>query len=1071
MEGRSFSLIDCVFSWSIQDALNPNLYKSQVKKIPETFTSTEEYFSSFLAPLVEETHADLLSAVTRLSRAPSYQLSSIQREINYRAPTDFSYKIVLRKARNSNPSGSVPYRPQGGDLAVLTDVRPTCISDLNRPTMPFLLAYVQGMDNEQISIRSSKPVMIEQTMQSYQKKQIDLFFVFLTNVTTNIRIWKALHPDPLRGNLDMIYKVIHMNADEEKDCAWCLFENNMVSLPSIESYGLNDSQEAAIASCVKTWRCCHENSVKLIWGPPGTGKTKTVGLLLLVLLGMKCQTITCAPTLIAVTELASRLVRLVAGTFEYETYGLGDIVLFGSSERMGMDDQTNLLHVFLDYRVEMLHKCFSPSSGWNTSLLSMINLLEDAQGQYGRYVAYRKLGINIDDNHEMEDENSSRDNETCEGSILTLQEFVKKRFSAYKERLKFCVVNLYTHLPTHHISLEVVKNMMVALDLLGSIGTLLNSYDYGDEGLTETLYDTEKETEFVGQFAELRAAIKSCLLMLKSLAHSIQVPDFTQRFVIKNMCLDNACILFCTASSSYKLNTERSRPLDLLVIDEAAQLKECESTIPFQLPGLRHAILVGDERQLPAMIRSKISGEAGYGRSMFERLVSLGQKKHLFNVQYRMHPAISSFPNKAFYEGLILDATMVKHSSHEKRFLHGNIYGAYSFINVAYGKEQFGHLLSKKNMVEVAVVCNIVASLFKGFSATKQRMSIGIISPYTAQVHAIQERLERNYSGHSDRGFTVSIRSVDGFQGGEEDVIIISTVRSNINGSIGFLSNPQRANVALTRARHCLWILGNEATLVKSDTVWTKLVTDAKRRGCLFNADEDKHMCEAVVTALIELEQFDTLLTRDSPLFKHARWRVCFGDDFNKSVGHIRNKEVHKQVIKLLEKLASGWRDEKMKHKNEVVEVYPVSGDGELNLVWSVEVETVEGDSDWIQVLKVWDIVASSDIAKAAHKLHILFAEYAENKISRCKYQCPEGNLVVPMKWGVQVQEERIEGHEDDESRNGHAADGNTISSKSNFLGFIIISIIAIVVSVTKYLPWPILFFITCFILVFLTQQ
>ncbi|KAK8669288.1 hypothetical protein V6N13_106723 [Hibiscus sabdariffa] len=623
----------------------------------------------------------------------------------------------------------------------------------------------------------------------------------------------------------------------------------------------------------------------------------------------------------------------------------------------------------------------------------MINLLEDAQGQHGRYVTYRKLGINLDDNHEMEDENSSRGNETCEGNTLTLQEFVKKRFSVYKERLKFCVVNLYTHLPTHHISLEVVKNMMVALDSLGLIETLLNSYDYGDEGLRGTLYDTEKESEFVGHFAKLRAAIKSCLPMLKSLTHSFQVPDITHRFLIKNMCLDNACVLFCTASSSYKLNTERTRKLDLLVIDEAAQLKECESTIPFQLSGLRHAVLIGDERQLPAMIRSKleqISGEAGYGRSTFERLVPLGQKKHLFNVQYRMHPAISSFPNKAFYDGLILDATMVKHRSHEKRFLHGNMYGAYSFINVAYGKEQFGHLLSKKNMVEVAVVCNIVASLFKGFSATNQRMSIGIISPYTAQVHAIEERLEKKYSGYSDRGFTVSIRSVDGFQGGEEDVIIISTVRSNINGSIGFLSNPQRANVSLTRARHCLWILGNEATLVKSDSVWTKLVTDAKRRGCFFNADEDKHLAEAVVTALIELEQFNTLLTTDSPLFKHARWRVCFGDDFHKSVGLIKNKEIHKQ----LEKLASGWRDEKLKQKDEcsfgvLVEAYPVSG--ELNLVWSMQVETLKGDSEWMQVLKVWDIVASSDIAEAAHRLHILFAEYAENKISRCKYQCLEG--------------------------------------------------------------------------------
>ncbi|KAE8699073.1 hypothetical protein F3Y22_tig00110596pilonHSYRG00003 [Hibiscus syriacus] len=276
MEETSISLIDLVFSWSIQDALNPNLYKSQVRKIPETFTSTADYFSSFTAPLVEETHADLLSAMARLSRAPSYQLSSIERDITYRAPTDFSYKIILR---NSNQSDLVTYRPQGGDLAALTDVRPTCISDLNRPTMTFLLAYVQAVGNDKISLWLSMPVVIEQKMHSYKKKHIDLFFVFLTNVTTNIRIWKALHPDPLRRNLQMIYKVIHMNADVSKlrrRLRHVLDRKQLGYHSSFESYGLNDSQEAAIASCIKTWRCCHQNSVKLIWGPPGTGKTKTV---------------------------------------------------------------------------------------------------------------------------------------------------------------------------------------------------------------------------------------------------------------------------------------------------------------------------------------------------------------------------------------------------------------------------------------------------------------------------------------------------------------------------------------------------------------------------------------------------------------------------------------------------------------------------------------------------------------------------------------------------------------------------------------------------------------------------
>ncbi|KAL8154187.1 LOW QUALITY PROTEIN: hypothetical protein V2J09_011947 [Rumex salicifolius] len=79
----------------------------------------------------------------------------------------------------------------------------------------------------------------------------------------------------------------------------------------------------------------------------------------------------------------------------------------------------------------------------------------------------------------------------------------------------------------------------------------------------------------------------------------------------------------------------------LVVIDEAAQLKECESTIPLQLPGLQHAILIGDEKQLPAMVQSKLAEDAIFGRSLFERLTLLSKNRHILNVQYRMHPSIS----------------------------------------------------------------------------------------------------------------------------------------------------------------------------------------------------------------------------------------------------------------------------------------------------------------------------------------------------------------------------------------------------------------------------------------------
>ncbi|OAO94937.1 hypothetical protein AXX17_AT5G34000 [Arabidopsis thaliana] len=294
-------------------------------------------------------------------------------------------------------------------------------------------------------------------------------------------------------------------------------------------------------------------------------------------------------------------------------------------------------------------------------------------------------------------------------------------------------------------------------------------------------------------------------------------------------------------------NTEtKTGNIEVLVVDEAAQLKECESVAALQLPGLRHAILIGDEFQLPAMVHNDQCEKAKFGRSLFERLVLLGHKKHLLDVQYRMHPSISRFPNKEFYGGRIKDAANVQESIYQKTFLQGNMFGSFSFINVGRGKEEFGDGHSPKNMVEVAVVSEIISNLFKVSRERKMKMSVGVITPYKGQVRAIQERIRDKYSSLSGELFTVNVRSVDGFQGGEEDIIIISTVRSNSNGKVGFLSNRQRANVALTRARHCLWVIGNESTLARSGSIWANLISDSKRRKCFYDAKDDKRLRDAM---------------------------------------------------------------------------------------------------------------------------------------------------------------------------------------------------------------------------------
>jgi superfamily I DNA and/or RNA helicase len=463
----------------------------------------------------------------------------------------------------------------------------------------------------------------------------------------------VLHFDIFDNNSELVFFGYLLQDAENRTT--CLSEENCSpafkdARARILSSELNDSQKAAVVRCLVARENNNQSTVKLIWGPPGTGKTKTVGCLLYSLLKMNCRTLTCAPTNTAVLEVAQRLLKDVAESAEYDSCGLGDIVLFGNGQRMSISNHHRLLDVFLESRVDALIKCFASPSGWVNTLQSMISFLKDPRKQYSLYLKKRQGdGINRNEGKEI-DGQSSKDKkskkilkkvavkalnenknkktrkektpkkeekeEIGDGSSqgeekkydnpLTLEEFVQWKFNSIVVSLKDYLVNLSTHLPTSFISLEVVKKMKKALDLLKSFETLLLTVSVLDKGLEKVL--SKNLGSKLGNFEKKLSIVRQeCLCILQSLPKKFpHLPKLTSRLAIKKFCLANACLIFCTVSSSAKLYIEKMTPLEVLVIDEAAQLKECESTIPLQLPGLRHAILIGDERQLPAMVKSKV---------------------------------------------------------------------------------------------------------------------------------------------------------------------------------------------------------------------------------------------------------------------------------------------------------------------------------------------------------------------------------------------------------------------------------------------------------------------------------
>ncbi|GMF10620.1 unnamed protein product [Phytophthora lilii] len=306
--------------------------------------------------------------------------------------------------------------------------------------------------------------------------------------------------------------------------------------------------------------------------------------------------------------------------------------------------------------------------------------------------------------------------------------------------------------------------------------------------------------------------------------------------------IKNAQIVFCTLSGAGSVAMcEFAQDFDALIIDEAAQAVEASTLIPFKFRPHR-VVLVGDHRQLPATVISKKLVTMGYDRSLQQRLVENDSPVLLLTQQYRMHPEIAEFPSTYFYGGrLVQDDNMREWTAQD--YHRDRASKPLLFLDVQGAQSQVSGSTSLRNMSEVEAVIQLVRRLLKKFPHIEWRKRIGVIAPYKQQIYEVRGAIGRLES-EFDRHLGIEVNTVDGFQGREKEIIIYSCVRTSHGGrrkkkrrSRGndeeddvldaFWADERRMNVAITRAKSSLWIVGN-SNLLKQSRAWRALIQHTK---------------------------------------------------------------------------------------------------------------------------------------------------------------------------------------------------------------------------------------------------
>ena len=765
-----------VMSWNKTMCLNDEMFASQIEQLPDTYTGIQSWSEIFKYHILEEMRSSIKSDLVLIDK-------KVLRQTSF---TVEDRRLILKKDKDQELTRSILVmlvRVEGVSAETKFAVLNCSYDDLH--LRRFSLTCPNSGEILNQIVRDNEPGCTE--------KIWSLYLLLSSTTIPPMRICDGLKSSSKLPISSLLREMLSCKPSSPMIQSKCSMPPETLKLIK----ALNSSQKNAVSNVINTIMSAEtmdSSHIQVILGPPGTGKTNTLATLILTILYQSYLPNTSnrlhvsAPTNQAIVELTKRTLaninKQASGAMTIRCKAR-HILLVGNRESLNISP--DLEEIYLTGRLERLSEGLAmwvslPHVGKVEMLLRL-----------GSPTTYGK-------NHlDMNNRNGAKNTDPDLNSFI------------------FCVASILKDLPDSHLT-EIDRQHLKKV-----VGILKN---YRSLSIRKAANDPPN--------AELIAARAQIEYELKSVS-SKRISDVAIKFLRlkrnerETEIMKSACVIFSTVSAGGSAPFE-NQSFDIAIIDEATQLVEASTSIMLY-KDLKCLVLAGDNKQLPSTVISTLAEGKGYGRSLFDRLLNANFPTLLLNVQYRMHPAISCWPNKQFYNGKIIDGDNVRTNAFSK-YWH-NVLPPFSILDVN-GTESRPNTGSIFNKDEANVIIDVLTKLAKLIQAQSTSIEnlgpviIGILSPYKAQCEHLEKMVRR--IGYIDkRKLTVICRTIDGFQGQECDIIILTTVRSNGNGSLGFVTDCRRLNVAITRPKYSLLLVGNCNTLRTND-VWRSLIDSPKKQ-------------------------------------------------------------------------------------------------------------------------------------------------------------------------------------------------------------------------------------------------